>query len=319
MSLPLALALALGAHAAAPSSAPASSPASYGILLLAHGGDKAWNAEVERLRLSVDREVPVETALGMADAKAIASASERLKKRGAEKIVAVPLFVHSRSEVMDQTRYVLGMAQEHSEVLRRALEGMAKAHAGHAMPPGAHHHSFSMERAVPPLPAVLTDALDGDPLVSAVLLSRARGLSRERERESVVLVAHGPNDPKALPAWEKDLAAHAEFIARNGGFREARAFMLRDDAGPKIRGEAVKALRAYVEAKSSDGRVLVVPALLARGGIEQKIPKDLAGLRYAWDGRTLLPDPGFEKWLRARGASGAAQPDMRLPILNKSH
>jgi sirohydrochlorin cobaltochelatase len=311
------LALALAARAAAPASTAA--PAGYGILLLAHGGDKAWNAEVERLRLSVDREVPVETALGMADAKAIASASERLKKRGAEKIVAVPLFVHSRSEVMDQTRYVLGMRKEHSEVLRQGLEAMAKAHAGHKMPAGAHHHSFSMDRAVPPLPAVLTDALDGDPLVSAVLLSRARGLSRERERETVVLVAHGPNDPKALPAWEKDLAAHAEFIARNGGFREARAFMLRDDAGPKVRGEAVKALRAYIEARSADGRVLVVPALLARGGIEQKIPKDLDGLRYAWDGKTLLPDPGFEKWLRERGRAGAAVPDMRLPILNKSH
>lgn len=320
----LLLALALAAQAAAPASTAA--PASYGILLLAHGGDKAWNAEVERLRLSVDREVPVETALGMADAKAIASASRRLKERGAEKIVAVPLFVHSRSEVMDQTRYVLGMAQEHSEVLRRALEGMAKAHgaagaahAGHKMPAGAHHHSFSLERAVPKVPAVLTDALDGDPLVSAVLLSRARTLSRERERETVVLVAHGPNDPKALPAWEKDLGAHAQFIARNGGFREARAFMLRDDAGPKVRGEAVKALRAYIEARSADGRVLVVPALLARGGIEQKIPKDLAGLRYAWDGKTLLPDPGFEKWLRERGRAGAALPDMRLPVLNKSH
>lgn len=321
----LLLLLALAARAAAPSTsaavAPAAAPASYGILLLAHGGDRSWNAEVERLRLSVDKDVPVETALGMADAKAIAAAQERLVRRGAEKLVVVPLFVHSKSEVMDQTRYVLGMAREHSEVLRRALEGMAKAHAGHKMPAGhGHHaHSFSMERAVPKVPAVMADALDGDPLVSAVLLSRARNLSRDRQSETVVLVAHGPNDAKALPAWEKDLAAHADYIVKNGGFREARGFMLRDDAGPKIRGAAVRALRDYIEAKSADGRVLVVPALLARGGIEHKIPKDLAGLRYAWDGKTMLPHPGFEKWLRARGEEGAARPDMRLPILNKSH
>lgn len=305
----LLLLLALAARAAAPSTATAN----YGILLLAHGGDAGWNAEVERLRLSVDRDVPVETALGMADAKAIAAAQERLAKRGAQKIVAVPLFVHSRSEVMDQTRYVLGMAKEHSEVLRRALEGMAKAHAGHKMPAGHHAHSFSLERAVPKVPAVLTDALDGDPLVSAVLLSRARALSRDRQNETVVLVAHGPNDEKALPAWEKDLAAHAGYILKNGGFREARAFMLRDDAGPKVRGAAVKALRDYIEAQSAGGRVLVIPALLARGGIEHKIPKDLAGLRYGWDGRTMLPDPGFGKWLRARGEEGAALADMRLP------
>lgn len=317
----LLLLLALAARAAEPSTAPVPAPAApsgdYGILLLAHGGDRRWNAEVERLRLSVDRDVPVETALGMADAKAIAAAQERLTQRGARKLVVVPLFVHSRSEVMDQTRYVLGMAKEHSEVLRRALEGMARAHAGHKMPAGAGHHahSFSLERAVPKVPAVLTDALDGHPLVSAVLLSRARALSRDRQNDAVVLVAHGPNDAAALPAWEKDLAAHADYIVKNGGFREARAFMLRDDAGPKVRGAAVKALRDHIEAKSAAGRVLVVPALLARGGIEHKIPKDLAGLRYAWDGRTLLPDPGFEKWVRARGEEGAALADMRLPSL----
>lgn len=300
---------------------PRAAASEYGILLLAHGGDRAWNAEVERLRLAADRAVPVESALGMADAKAIAQATARLQKRGAAKIVAVPLFVHSRSEVMDQTKYVLGMEKKPSEVLKRGLEAMAAAHKGHAMPPGmdAHAHAWSEARAVPPVPAVLTDALDGDPLVSAVLLARARGLSRDRQNETVVLVAHGPNDPAALPAWEKDLAAHSEYILKNGGFHAARAFMLRDDAGPAVRGAAVKALRAYIEASSPKGRVLVVPVLLARGGVEQKIPKDLAGLTYAWDGRTLLPDPGFEKWVAARGQAGAAAPDMRLPLLNKSH
>lgn len=300
------LALAVAASASAPA-AP-----SYGILLLAHGGNASWNADVESLRASVDKLVPVETALGMADAKAIAAASERLRARGAAKIVAVPLFVHSRSEVLDQTRYVLGMTEKPSEVLREGLERMAKAHAGHAMPPGAHHHAFSLDRAVPAVPTVLTAALDDDPMVSAILLKRAAALSQDPKSETVVLVAHGPVDPAALPAWEKDLAAHAARLKKDGGFRAVVGLTLRDDAAPKVRAAAVAKLRDTVKADAKTGRVLVVPALLARGGIENKIPKELDGLTYAWEGKTLMPDAGFEAWLTSRGAAGATAQDMRL-------
>ncbi|MDX6767923.1 MAG: CbiX/SirB N-terminal domain-containing protein [Elusimicrobiota bacterium] len=316
----LALALSLAAAAAGPA-APAAP--SYGILLLAHGGDPSWNAEVEALRARVDASVPVETALGMADAAAIKAASERLRARGAAKIVAVPLFVHSRSEVMDQTRFVLGLAEKPSEVLREGLARMAKAHAahaarghaarGHAAPGGHHAHAFSTERAVPPVPTVLTAALDDDPLVSGILLARAKALSRDPKTETVVLVAHGPVDPAALPAWEKDLAAHAARLKADGGFRAVHGLTLRDDAAPVVRAAAVARLRAAVKAGASGGRTLVVPALLARGGIEAKIPKELAGLDYAWDGRTLMPDAGFEAWLAGRGRVGAEAADMRLP------
>ena len=300
----LLLACAVAVCAAAPA------VPSYGILLLAHGGNASWNADVETLRASVDKLVPVETALGMADAKAIAAAAERLRARGAAKIVAVPLFVHSRSEVLDQTRYVLGMTLKPSEVLREGLKRMAQAHN---MPAGAHHgHAFSLERAVPPVPTVLTAALDDDPMVSAILLKRAQALSRDPKTETVVLVAHGPVDPAALPAWEKDLAAHAARLAENGGFRAVVGLTLRDDAAPKVRAAAVAKLREAVKSGAKGGRVLVVPALLARGGIENKIPKELEGLEYAWEGKTLMPDAGFEAWLTSRGQAGAAAQDMRL-------
>lgn len=303
----LLLATALSAAGAA-----ASAP-DYGILLLAHGGDPAWNAEVEALRASVDKRVPVESALGMADAKSIAAATQRLRGRRVAKIVVVPLFVHSRSEVMDQTRYVLGMAEKPSEVLRQGLERMAKAHRGHAMPAGSPHaHVFSKERAVPPVPTVLTAALDDEPFVSAILLARAKALSRSPATETVVLVAHGPVDPAALPAWESDLTSHAERMKSEGGFRAVLGLTLRDDAAPEVRAAAVARLRAAVAAGAKNGRTLVVPALLARGGIEKKIPQELAGLDYAWDGGTLMPDAGFSVWLESRGRDGAEAPDMRL-------
>jgi hypothetical protein len=54
------------------------------------------------------------------------------------------------------------------------------------------------------------------------------------------------------------------------------------------------------------GRALVVPVLIARGGIEDKIPRDLAGLDYAWSGDALLPHAGFDRWVLDRAEEAFA-------------
>lgn len=278
--------------------------AALGVLILAHGGDASWNAELSRVRDAVDAQAPAELALGMADPRALQRGVDRLAARGAGRVVAVPLFVNSRSEVMQQTKYALGLSDEPSEVLRRALEGMkAHAHHGHGGGGGAHQHAFSLERVKSPVPVALADALDDDPFVSQVLLERAKALSRTPESETVILVAHGPNDDAAVKAWEDALGKHAASIKKKGGFRAAEFALLRDDH-PELRPKAVAALRARVEAAAKAGRALIVPALIAKGGIEHKIPRDLQGLDYAWSGETLMPHPGFADWVlkRARTA-----------------
>ncbi len=288
------------AAAAAPSPAPA--PVD-GVLLLAHGGEPEWDAEVAKLRAQVDAKVPTEVALGMADPATLQSALDALGRRGVTRVVAVPLFVHSRSEVLDQTRYVLGLTDAPSEVLRAAAEAMAKAHAGHAgmgAMGGMHHHMFSLDRVKTGLPIVLTPALDSDPFVSGILLERARGLSRDPKTETVVLVAHGPVDDAALPAWRDALAAHAAAVKRGGGFRDVVCAVLRDDAPAPVRAASVAGLRALVQEGAARGRALVVPVLIARGGIEGKLAVDLKGLDYAWDGKTLMPHDGFDAWVLRR-------------------
>ncbi len=55
-------------------------------------------------------------------------------------------------------------------------------------------------------------------------------------------------------------------------------------------------------AGAKSGRALVVPVLIARGGIEGKLPKDLSGLDYAWDAKTLMPHDGFDSWVLSRAA-----------------
>ncbi len=270
-----------------------------GVLLLAHGGDPSWNAEIEALRARIDEKIPVETAFGMADVEALQAAVLRLEKRGVSRIAAVPLFVHSRSEVLDQTRYALGLRKEPSAVLKAAYEGMAKAHAHHGA--SAHHgHSmtFSTERVKAKAKVAMAPALDDDALVSTILLERAKTLSKKAAEESVILVAHGPYDDAAVAAWQGALDRLGARVKKEGKFASVTASMLRDDNPPPVRAAAVEALRAKVAA--AKGRALVVPVLIARGGIESKIERDLKGLSYAWDGKTLMPHEGFDEWVRRR-------------------
>lgn len=269
--------------------------APYGVLLLAHGGDASWNREVEILRARVDAKVPTETALGMADPSALQAAVDRLEKRGVARIVAVPLFVQSRSEVLDQTRYALGLTDRPSEVLKAAYERIGSAHAGH------HGHAFSLTRVAAREPISMSRALDDHALVGRILLERAKTLSRVPSEERVVLVAHGPVDEAAMPAWRESLSSLCASIR---GFRSCGFGLLRDDAAPDIRAAAIADLRRRVApAQAQQGRAIVVPVLLARGGIEAKIAADLEGLDYAWDGKTLMPHEGFDAWVLERAAA----------------
>jgi sirohydrochlorin cobaltochelatase len=294
----LALILALAPAAAPALAAPA--PPAFGILLLAHGGDPAWNAEVEALRTKISSSAPAALALGMADPETLQQGIDRLEAEGVSEIVAVPLFVNSRSEVLDQTRYALGLADKPSEILREAAKRMESM----KMPPGMaphHMHMFSLTRVTHRARIALAPALDADPFVTTVLFERARALSRRAAKETVILVAHGPVDDAAVADWTRDLDAHAAAIAKGGGFRSAQAALLRDDAAPAVRARAVSELRARVKAAAlGGGRALVVPVLISRGGIEDKIPRDLAGLDFAWSGEALLPHAGFEQWVLKR-------------------
>ncbi|UPT75807.1 MAG: hypothetical protein M0D55_09110 [Elusimicrobiota bacterium] len=232
--------------------------AALGILLLAHGGDPSWNAEVEKLRGRVDAKAPTETALGMADLETLQAAVTRLEKRGATRIVAVPLFVQTRSEVLDQTRYALGLADEPSAALKAAYEGMAKAHAAHAGHGGngGHGHSmtFSTERVKSKAKIAMSAALDDDALVSRILTERAKALSKKPAEETVILVAHGPYDDAAVGAWQGALDRLAARVREGGKFSAASASMLRDDSPAPVRAAAVAALRAKVRAAGDGAR-----------------------------------------------------------------
>ncbi|MFQ5862956.1 MAG: sirohydrochlorin chelatase [Candidatus Brocadiales bacterium] len=244
-----------------------------GILVLAHGSRIAlWNEQVREAVRPLEERYNVDIAFGMADQKTIQEAVTRLEERGVRLIIAVPLFISSHSPIIYNTKHLLGL----DPILpQRYLKGDVNF--------------------------VMTGALDTSPLVSEIVLDRARELSEEPSGEVVVLVGHGPNEPEFNRLWLRDMGQIGHFVKEAGGFKDVLVATVRDDAPREIREEATRALREMVEKAGLDSRVLVVPYVLASGGIEEGIKERLKGLEFQF-GRPLLPHPNITKWIEGQVA-----------------
>ncbi|HWP43381.1 MAG TPA: CbiX/SirB N-terminal domain-containing protein, partial [Blastocatellia bacterium] len=234
-----------------------------GILLLAHGGNQKWNDEVKKLAAEIDRDTPVEIAFGMASKRTIQPAIDRLVARGVREIVAVPLFISSHSPIITSTQYLLGLRDSAPPQLA------AFARMDHSQ--GAHHEGAASAESFDPttpvkssVPIRMTSALDRHPIVAEILLSRAQSISRNPEREAVIVVAHGPVSDEDNERWLADMGALAEPMRRAGKFKRVEYMTVRDDAPESIRSKATAELRGRVEAATKDGyQVLIVPLLLS--------------------------------------------------------
>jgi sirohydrochlorin ferrochelatase len=250
---------------------------SRGILVLAHGahgheGIPLWNQQVMEVVEPLHKSYKIEVAFGMAEVETIQQAVARLEERGVREIVAVPLFISSHSPIITATRRILGLDPNFPS---RGIETSA---------------FFSM-----------TGALDTSPLVAEIVLDRARELSKEPSREVVVLVGHGPNEPEYNELWLRDMRDIADYVKKEGGFKDALVTTVRDDAPEEVRREATRVLREMVEKASRDSQVLIIPYLLASGGIEKGIEERLEGLKFRF-GRPLLPHPNITRWIEESAA-----------------
>ena len=283
----------LASAQAGPEAARQAAPPSAGVLLLAHGGQPAWNENVRAIAAQVDRVRPVEVAFGMATRANIQAAVDRLIARGVPRIVAVPLFVSSHSTVITSTEYLLGLRAEMPPALLR----FAKMSHGE----GADHAAHPTEDGTRPVrssvPMTMTRALDAHSIVSAIAAARATAIGREPGREAVILVAHGPVDDESNERWLVNLRAVAAEVQRSTGYRSVDAITVRDDAPAAIRDAATAELQALVQRRSAASRVLVVPILLSYGGIEAGIRTRLDGLDYTMSAHALAPDDRLAAWV----------------------
>jgi sirohydrochlorin ferrochelatase len=243
----------------------------------------------------------------MADGDELQKSVEHLQSDGDRRIVAVPLFVSSHSSLYRQTAYLLGVSSAPSKEFLSAMEAM-HAHMGDGAAdprmkmgsPDAINHRVSAK-----VPIALAPALDDDPIVAKILVQRAKALSKDPKKESLVLVAHGPIEADDDRAWNEDLQRLADEVREQLPFKHAVGATLQDDAPPEVRKAAVDRLRAQVDKLSKRTDVIVVPVLISKGGIEGKLKTDLAGLQYRWNGQTLAPDPLLAKWIESRVAQAA--------------
>lgn len=284
-----------GSLTAAPGVPPTQIASRTGVLLLAHGGSDRWNQNVRDIAAAVNRSLPTEIAFGMAARQEIQAAHDRLVSRGVAAIVAVPLFVSSHSTVVTSTEYLLGLRQDMPADLRifaAMSHGGSADHGGHDMPPGDGTKPVTLR-----VPVRMSPALNSHPVVADILRSRAAAISRRPAQESVILVAHGPNDDRTNEQWLADLRVTADRV-RGDGYASVDAITVRDDAPEAVREAATAELRALVRGRAAEGaRVLIAPALLSFGGIEAGIRKRLDGLSYEMTTAALAPDGRLVTWV----------------------
>lgn len=273
-----------------------------GVLLLAHGGRAEWNARVTELAAQVDREMPTETAFGMATRANIQAAVDRLAARGVTEIVAVPLFVSSWSSVITSSEYLLGLRADAPAALAR----YAKMDHGQQGAHGADADGTVPIKAL--VPVRMTPALNDHPIVADILARRARAISRSPTQEAVVIVAHGPNEEDDNRRWLTDMGSLTKRVAALEPFAAVECLTLRDDAPRPVRDQATADLRALVERHTRDGRrVLIVPLLISFGGIERGLYERLDGLSYTMAEAALMPDSRLVAWVLAVARAGTPQ------------
>jgi sirohydrochlorin cobaltochelatase len=262
-----------------------------GVLVLAHGGSPQWNRTVADCVKGAHLSCPYKIVFGMGDSdtQVYQSAVNALCSQGAKKLVSVPLLVSSHSEVYRQYEFLLRL---------RSSPGFSGPVHEHGSP---RPEGRSLEPASPlklDVPVVLAPALDSCPFMADLLFGRVLEVSRAPVRETVILVAHGPNDESDNLLWGKSLESWTKTLRERGRFREVVSLTLRDDAPEPIRGEATMRLRRLVaESAHEGGEALIVPVLVASGGIEGGIFKRLEGLPFKMS-RALLPDPRVSRWIR---------------------
>ena len=287
LALPLSLPIQ---HADAQTAKP------VGTIVVAHGGDSVWNAQVLDVAKQAKTGGPIEVSFLMgAGAKTarFQDAVARLEQQGVSRIVVVPMLVSSHSGHYDQIRYLGGEPVTLDEQMMH------------------HLHMAGIERPTPKVPLVVAKALDASAEMARVLADRALALTKTPKEQALLIVGHGPNSAEDYAAWMENLRPVADSVKAWTGFRDVRVELVRDDAPAPVRAEAVRRVRELIElqAMATGKEVIVVPVLVSKGSVSRdKVPNDIKGTRSVYNGEPLLPHPAMARWLEATVKSGHGGP-----------
>jgi len=245
-----------------------------GLLILVHGfrdrGDRVFKETVQPM----SELFPTAIAFGMSmmTSQHIQLGLDDLVAVGAKEIVVIPGVATSHSEMIRQWEYIFGLRDkaEYASVPRVKTE--------------AKIHFLS-----PP---------NDDPLIAEILLDHAAELSTNPANELVIIASHGPTYPEDNKNALKVLANLAKIVQEDGGFSEVIGVTLQDDAAPAIRAANVARIRGKVEEATAAGKgVIVVTNLMSTRGIQAKLRKDLQGLDYKFNKKSISQHDNFLVWM----------------------
>jgi sirohydrochlorin ferrochelatase len=267
-----------------------------GTVIVAHGGDERWNAQVLEVARQAKTGGPVLVSFLMGPAAKdhrFQDAVDSLARLGVRHAVVVPMLVSSHSGHYDQIRWLTGAMDTLSA-------GMLH-----------HLHMAGIDRPNADVALHLAAALDSAPQLGRVLAERARTTAGGTlEGRAVFLVGHGPNDAEDYARWMAALRPVADTVAAHTGAKSVMIELVRDDAPPMVRAEAVTRIRELIglQRAATNADVVVVPILIADGYVSRvKLPKDLAGLPIAYQPAGLLPHAAMAEWVEERVRRAVAE------------
>jgi sirohydrochlorin ferrochelatase len=285
--------VALGAAIAALIASPMvlaaqSSEVHVGTLLVAHGGSAQWNAGVDSLAATVRTGGPVAVSFLMGPAAAthrFQDAVADLVARGAKQVVVVPVLVSSHSGHMQQIRYLAGETDS---------LGAEMMH---------HLHMSGITRPTVRVPIRVAGALDNSPQLARVMADHALKLATDPQKQALFLIGHGPNDAEDYALWMINLRQVEDSVRKWTGFADVKVGLVRDDAPPEVRAEAVREIRETIRMQHqvTSRPVVVVPILISSGEINHaKLPADLHDLPIVYNAVPVLPNAAIAEWVEAR-------------------
>lgn len=247
-----------------------------GVVLMPHGSDFNWNETIRENLSPLLSRYKIEYAFSMADPKVIERAVKRLENRGVRAIMLIRVYSLAAS-FREKTEYILGL----NNTYRRG--GMTMRVASSAV-----FTTFG--------------GSEDHPLVAEVMLERAKRLSKDPKKETLILLGHGTDNEEVNGRWMNNLASLAEQLRKNGGsaFKDIRYYTWRED-WPDKRKKAVKVIRQMIEEASRDGgtAILVPERTTGQGHADELIE----GVRYRY-ATGFAPHPNFMKWIAGQIEKG---------------
>ncbi len=255
--------------------------APLGMIFLAHGADFHWNQGMRDAAESLTKKYPVEFSFSMADAEDLRQSVASLEQRGVGVIVIVRVF-GMRASFRHAVERLIGLDVDAPELCMVPDED------------DIHEGGWPMRLRSTAL--VVTEGGLGDsPLFARAMLERAKALSDNPEKDTVIVVAHGKGSETANQQWLNVLSSLTTQMKAMGGdqFKNILYQTWQEDWAGK-RGARIESVLSKVNAANeSGGAAIIIPARTTGEGRSRRFLKS-AEFKA---GKGFAPHPLFLEWI----------------------